>query len=306
LPSLRVDAFTVGIAAELQKARRTGLTFAPEAGTWRMRQVINKLISEDDLYGAVESAYSQGWRRMKLYFLTGLPTETDEDTLGITALAKQCVELGRAHHKNPSVTVSVGGFVPKPFTPFQWFGQNTVDELQRKITLVRDDVRRDRGVQLKWHDPKATQIEGIASRGDRRLGPVIEDVWRRGGTFQEWSECFDHPLWVESMARHGLSVDWYVHRHRTGDEVLPWDHISAGLHKDFLWQDWRDALDNLGLEDCRWTPCYDCGACTGYGIEHVVASATPPAGGSQGTGPTGGVPVALTPKAASSVTVGAP
>jgi radical SAM superfamily enzyme YgiQ (UPF0313 family) len=306
LPSLRVDAFTVGIAAELQKARRTGLTFAPEAGTWRMRQVINKLISEDDLYGAVESAYSQGWRRMKLYFLTGLPTETDEDTLGITALAKQCVELGRAHHKNPSVTVSVGGFVPKPFTPFQWFGQNTVDELQRKITLVRDDVRRDRGVQLKWHDPKATQIEGIASRGDRRLGPVIEDVWRRGGTFQEWSECFDHPLWVESMARHGLSVDWYVHRHRTEDEVLPWDHISAGLHKDFLWQDWRDALDNLGLEDCRWTPCYDCGACTGYGIEHVVASATPPAGGSQGTGPTGGVPVALTPKAASSVTVGAP
>ncbi|QGG95704.1 TIGR03960 family B12-binding radical SAM protein [Actinomarinicola tropica] len=296
LPSLRVDAFTVGVAAQIQKARRTGLTFAPEAGTWRMRQIINKLIREEDLYGAVESAYSQGWRRMKLYFLTGLPSETDEDTLGIADLARNCVELGRAHHKSPSVTVSVGGFVPKPFTPFQWFGQNTVPELSRKVGLLRDATKRDRGVNLKWHDPKATLVEGIVSRGDRRLGPVIEDVWRRGGTFQEWSEHFDHQLWVDTMEAHGLSVDWYVHRHRTEDEVLPWDHISAGLHRDFLWQEWQDALAEVGLPDCRWTPCYDCGACTGYGIEHVVASAVPPAGGSQGTGQdlsTGGVPVRI-------------
>ena len=278
LPSLRVDAFTVGVAAELQRARRTGLTFAPEAGSWRMRQVINKLISDEDLFGAVTSAYSQGWRRMKLYFLTGLPTETDEDTLGIAELARRCVEIGSTYAKGASVTVSVGGFVPKPFTPFQWFGQNTVVELQRKVNLLRDDLRRSRGVQIKWHDPKATMVEGIMSRGDRRLGPVIEDVWRHGGTFQEWSEHFDHQLWIDAMERHGLSVDWYVYRHRTEHEVLPWDHLSAGLHKDFLWQDWRDALDELGLEDCRWTPCYDCGACTGYGIEHVVASATPPAG----------------------------
>ena len=284
LPSLRVDAFTVGIAAQIQKARRTGLTFAPEAGSWRMRQVINKLITEEDLYGAVESAYSQGWRRMKLYFLTGLPTETDEDTLGIAALARKCVEIGRKYHKGASVTVSVGGFVPKPFTPFQWFGENTVAELTRKVNLLRDALRRDKGVQLKWHDPKATLIEGLASRGDRRLGPVIEQVWRNGGVFQEWSEHFNLALWEEAMTDHGMSTDWYVHRHRTEDEVLPWDHISAGLHKDFLWQDWRDALAEVGLPDCRWTPCYDCGACTGYGIEHIVASATPPAGGSQGTG----------------------
>ncbi|HVN51442.1 MAG TPA: TIGR03960 family B12-binding radical SAM protein, partial [Acidimicrobiales bacterium] len=161
LPSLRVDAFTVGIAAQLQRARRTGLTFAPEAGTWRMRQVINKLITDDDLYGAVESAYSQGWRRMKLYFLTGLPTETDEDTLAIAELARRCVEVGSRHTRGASVTVSVGGFVPKPFTPFQWFGQNTVVELGRKINLLRDDLRRSRGVQLKWHDPKATLVEGL-------------------------------------------------------------------------------------------------------------------------------------------------
>ena len=284
LPSLRVDAFTVGVAAQIQRARRTGLTFAPEAGSWRMRQVINKLITEDDLYTAVESAYSQGWRRMKLYFLTGLPTETDEDTLGIAELARNCVALGRGHVRSPSVTVSVGGFVPKPFTPFQWFGQNTTAELRRKIGLLRDDLRRARGVQLKWHDAAATLAEGLTSRGDRRLGPVIEHVWRNGGTFQEWSEHFDLQRWQAAADACGIDIDAGVHRHRTFDEVLPWDHLSAGLHKDFLWQDWRDALDEVGLEDCRWTPCYDCGACTGYGIEHVVASAVPPAGGSQGTG----------------------
>jgi radical SAM family uncharacterized protein len=299
LPSLRVDAFTVGIASQIQKVRRTGLTFAPEAGTWRMRQVINKLIREEDLYGAVEAAFSQGWRRVKLYFLTGLPTETDEDTLGIADLARNCVAVGRRHHKGASVTASIGGFVPKPHTPFQWFGQDTAAELARKIRLVRDATRRDRGVQLRWHDPKATLVEGIASRGDRRVGAVIETVWRRGGTFQEWSEHFSLDLWTEAMAAHGLSIDWYVHRDRDRDEILPWSHISAGLHEDFLWQDWQDALAASGTPDCRWTPCYDCGACTGFGIEHIVASATPPAGGSQGTGQdlTRGheVPVSLRP-----------
>ena len=298
LPSLRVDAYTVGIASEIAKVRRTGLTFAPEGGTWRMRQVINKLIREEDLYGAVESAFSQGWNRVKLYFLTGLPTETDEDTLGIAELARQCVAVGKRHTGRVTVSASIGGFVPKPQTPFQWFGQNTVAELQRKVNLLRDATRRDRGVQLKWHDPKATLAEGIASRGDRRLGPVIEEVWRRGGVFQEWSEHFDLALWEDAMAAHGLSIDWYVYRHRDEAEVLPWDHISAGLHKDFLWQDWQDALVASGVEDCRWTPCYDCGACTGYGIEHVVASTTPPAGGSQGTGQGLFTPVTLVAKAA--------
>jgi radical SAM family uncharacterized protein len=297
LPSLRVDAFTVGIASEIQKVRRTGLTFAPEGGTWRMRQVINKLIREEDLYGAVESAFSQGWRRIKLYFLTGLPTETDEDTLGIAELARNCVAIGRRHNKGATVSASVGGFVPKPQTPFQWFRQDTPSELGHKIGLLRNATRRDRGVQLRWHDPKATLVEGIASRGDRRIGGVIEDVWRRGGVFQEWSEHFDVNLWTEAMAARGLSLDWYVHRERMEDEVLPWAHISAGLHADFLWQEWQDALAAAGTPDCRWTPCYDCGACTGYGLEHVVASPMAPAGGSQGTGQDlasgGSVPVTL-------------
>ena len=221
---------------------------------------------------------------MKLYFLIGLPTETDDDTLGIVRLAEKTLEIGRKYHKNPSVTVSVGGFVPKPDTPFQWFGQNTEEELLRKIYLLRDAAKKVKGLKLKWHDSRATVVEGILSRGDRRLAPVLEKVWKMGGVFQEWSEHFNVDLWKTSMDEEGLLIEDFSYRHREQDEVLPWDHLSAGLHKDFLWQDWRDALDNLGLEDCRWTPCYDCGACTGYGIEHVVASAVPPAGGSQGTG----------------------
>jgi radical SAM superfamily enzyme YgiQ (UPF0313 family) len=284
LPSLRVDAFTVGLAAEIQKVRRTGLTFAPEGGTWRMRQVINKLIREEDLYSAVDSAFSQGWRRVKLYFLIGLPTETDDDVLGIAALARSCVEIGRRYHPNVTVTASVGGFVPKPHTPFQWFGQNTMEELRRKVHLLKDAVRGVRGLTLRWHDPEATAVEGLVSRGDRRMGAVIESVWRAGGTFQEWSEHFDLALWTEALDTAGLTLDDTVYRHRAEDEVLPWDHISAGLHRDFLWQDWQEALAEHGLEDCRWTPCYDCGACTGLGVEHVVASAVAPAGGSQGTG----------------------
>jgi radical SAM family uncharacterized protein len=283
LPSLRVDAFTVGVATEIQKVRRTGLTFAPEAGTWRMRQVINKLITEEDLYAAVDAAYSQGWRRVKLYFLTGLPTETDVDTLGIAELARNVVQVGRRHTKGATCTASVGGFVPKPHTPFQWFGQNSVEELTRKVGLLRDELRRS-GAQLRWHDPRATFAEGIVSRGDRRIGAVIERVWRGGGTFQEWGEQFDLTRWLDAMAAEGLDPDWYVTRHRPADEVLPWDHVTAGLHRDFLWDDWQAALAEHGLPDCRWTPCYDCGVCTGYGIEHVVASGVAPAGGSQGTG----------------------
>ena len=284
LPSLRVDAFTVGLAGEVNNGRRSGLTFAPEAGSWRLRTVINKLITEEDLYGAVESAFSQGWTRIKLYFLTGLPTETDADTLGIAELARNCAAIGRRYTNRAAINVSVGGFVPKPHTPFQWFGQNTEAELRRKIDLLRDATRKVKGVNVKWHDPAASVAEGIASRGDRRIGPVIERVWREGGIFQEWGECFDLRRWERAMTAEGLSFDDVVFRHRTVDEVLPWSHLTAGLHEDFLWDDWQAALAEHGLEDCRWTPCYDCGVCTGFGIEHVVASPVPPAGGSQGTG----------------------
>ena len=215
--------------------------------------------------------------------MVGLPTEADDDTLGIAELARHVVTLGRRHTRGATATVSVGGFVPKPHTPFQWFGQNGIPELQRKVGLLRDALRRS-GAQLRWHDPAATFVEGIASRGDRRIGRVIERVWRGGGTFQEWSERFDLAPWLDAMAAEGLDPAWYVTRHRTREEHLPWAHVSAGLHEDFLWDDWQQALAAHGLPDCRWTPCYDCGVCTDHALEHVVGSATPPAGGSQGTG----------------------
>ncbi|MGH9122500.1 MAG: TIGR03960 family B12-binding radical SAM protein, partial [Acidimicrobiales bacterium] len=256
------------------------------------------------------SAFSQGWRRVKLYFLTGLPTETKEDTLGIAELARQCVALGRRHSKGVTVTASLGGFVPKAQTPFQWFGQDSLDDLRGKVNLLREATRRDRGVNLRWHDPAATLAEGLASRGDRRMGAVIERVWRQGGTFQEWSEHFNLDLWTGAMRDEGLSMDWFVHRERSREEVLPWAHISAGLHEDFLWQEWQDALAVAPTPDCRWTPCYDCGACTGYGLEHVVASAEAPAGGSQGTGQDlshgATVPVNLLPRRPQLAEAGAP
>ena len=207
--------------------------------------------------------------------------------------------LRRRHTKKASVTVSVGGFVPKAHTPFQWFGQNSVNELRRKIGLVREAASKAKGVNVKWHDPAASLAEGISSRGDRRVGPVIERVWRAGGVFQEWSEFFELDRWLDALAAEGLSTEDFVTRHRDENEVFPWHHLSAGLHQDFLWQDWRAALVESGLEDCRWTPCYDCGVCTGDGLEHVVASAVPPAGGSQGTGQDlsrgGSVPVFIRP-----------
>src|SRR6476620_6016731 len=209
LPSLRVDAFTVGIASEIQKVRRTGLTFAPEGGSWRLRQVINKLITEEDLYAAVEGAYSQGWRRVNFFFNDTATTEMDEDTRGIAELARNVVKIGRKYTKQASCTASIGGFVPKPHTPFQWFGQNSVDELERKIGLLRTATKGTRA-QVKWHDPRATFAEGIVSRGDRRIGRVIEAVWRAGGTFQEWSEHFSLDRWLDAMHAQGLDPDWYV------------------------------------------------------------------------------------------------
>ena len=284
LPSLRVDAFTVATAAKIQQVRRTGLTFAPEGGTWRMRRVINKLISDEDLFAAVEAAFSQGWRRVKLYFLIGLPTETDEDVLGIAELGARCVAIGKKYHSHVTVSASVGGFVPKAQTPFAWHPQDSLATLNHKISLLRDAAKKTKGLQIRWHEPAATVAEGIVSRGDRRIGAVLERVWREGGTFQEWSEHFDLSKFQRAMVAEGLVLEDYTERQRSDDELFPWDHLSAGLHKDFLLGEYHDALAEVGLEDCRWTPCYDCGACTTYGLEHVVASVQPPAGGSQGTG----------------------
>ena len=272
LPSTRVDAFNIDLANELSRnGRRSGLTFAPEGGSERMRQVINKMVTEDDLINTVAAAFSSGWRQVKLYFMCGLPTETDEDVLAIATLATRVIETGRkaAGTRDIRCTVSIGGFVPKPHTPFQWAAQADAETIDRRLMLLKDAIREDRNygkaIGLRYHDGKPGIIEGLLSRGDRRVGRVIERVWREGGKFDGWSEHFSYERWTaaaaEELAAFGVDLDWFTTRERGYEEVLPWDHLDAGLDRDWLWEDWQDAVDEREVEDCRWTPCYDCGVC---------------------------------------------
>ena len=272
LPSTRVDAFNIDLANELSRnGRRSGLTFAPEGGSERMRKVINKMVTEDDLINTVAAAFSSGWRQVKLYFMCGLPTETDEDVLAIAALATRVIETGRrvSGTRDIRCTVSIGGFVPKPHTPFQWAAQASAETIDNRLMLLKDAIRQDRNygkaIGLRYHDGKPGIVEGLLSRGDRRVGRVIERVWREGGKFDGWSEHFSYERWTtvanEELGRFGVDLDWFTVRERGYEEVLPWDHLDAGLDRDWLWEDWQDAVDEREVEDCRWTPCYDCGVC---------------------------------------------
>lgn len=278
LPSTRVDAFNIDLAEELSRSgRRSGLTFAPEGGSERLRRVINKMVSEDDLINTVAAAFSRGWRQVKLYFMCGLPTETDEDVLAIADMAARVIEAGRqaAGTRDVRCTVSIGGFVPKAHTPFQWVSQADVETIDRRLRALKDKVRADRRygrfITVRYHDGKPGQIEGLLSRGDRRVGRVIEAVWRDGGILDGWSEHFSYDRWAAAAERElaplGLDLEWYTTRERRRREVLPWDHLDAGLDRDWLWQDYEDAIGEAGVEDCRWAGCYDCGVCPAQGTE---------------------------------------
>jgi radical SAM family uncharacterized protein len=281
LPSTRVDAFNIDLANELSRnGRRSGLTFAPEGGSERLRRVINKMVSEDDLIATVAAAYSAGWRQVKLYFMCGLPTETDEDVLAIADLASKVIETGRSvsGRRDIRCTVSIGGFVPKPHTPFQWAAQTDAETVDARLRKLRDAIRADRryakAIGVRYHDGNPGIIEGLLSRGDRRVGKIIEAVWADGGRFDGWSEHFSYERWAaaaeQALAGTGVDLDWYTTRERGFVEVLPWDHLDAGLDKDWLWQDWEDALDEVEVEDCRWTPCFDCGVCPDLGTDIQV------------------------------------
>ena len=278
LPSTRVDAFNIDLANELSRnGRRSGLTFAPEGGSERMRQVINKMVTEDDLINTVAAAFSSGWRQVKLYFMCGLPTETDEDVLAIATLATRVIETGRkaAGTRDIRCTVSIGGFVPKPHTPFQWAAQLGAEQTDARLDRLRQAIRSDRrygsAIGFRYHDGKPGIVEGLLSRGDRRVGRVIEAVWRDGARFDGWSEHFSYDRWLAAAERElpafGVDVAWYTTREREEAEVLPWDHIDSGLDKEWLWQDWLDSLDETEVEDCRWTPCFDCGVCPQMGTQ---------------------------------------
>jgi radical SAM family uncharacterized protein len=269
LPSTRVDAFNVTLANELSRnGRRTGLTFAPEAGSDRMRRVINKVVSEEDLLRTAEIAFSEGWRHIKLYFMVGLPTETDEDVLAIADLGIRTYEIARRHGRANKVTISVGGFIPKPHTPFQWAAQDPPEEIRRKLALIRHAIKDHRGLKLRTNDPEEGVIEGLLARGDRRVAAVVERAWQLGARFDGWHEMPTLDLWRRAMAETGIDLDHVSHRERDEREALPWDHLDSGLDKGWLWEDWQEARSGRELDDCRWSPCYDCGVCPGLNIWH--------------------------------------
>jgi len=284
LPSTRVDAFNVTLADELSRnGRRSGLTFAPEGGSERMRKVINKMVTEEDLIRTVTTAYASGWRQVKLYFMCGLPTETDEDVQAIAGLARRVIAAGReaTGRRDIRCTVSIGGFVPKPHTPFQWAAQCPPEVVDTRLRALGGALRADRGygksIGYRYHDGQPGLIEGLLSRGDRRVAGVVLAAWRDGARFDGWSEYFSFERWQRcaEVALAGQPVDlaWYTTRERDYSEVLPWDHLDAGLDRDWLWQDWQDSIAPEGageVEDCRWTPCYECGVCPAMGTEIQV------------------------------------
>ena len=262
LPSLRADNFSMDIMHRIQKTRKSGLTFAPEAGSQRLRDAINKNVTEEDLLHTCRLAFEGGWNTIKLYFMLGLPTETDEDILGIAELANQVLHTWRLYAKNKNrgvrITVSTSCFVPKPHSPFQWEKQVTMDEYIRKVNLLRDNIKA-KNVVYNWHDPKTSYIEATLSRGDRRMGRVIENVWRDGGRLEAWSDYFSFDRWMKAFDDADVDPTFYAHREREKDEVMPWDLADVGVRKEHLWHEREQAYKSELSPDCR-KQCSACGA----------------------------------------------
>ena len=263
LPSLRADTFSMGLMERLQRVRKGGLTFAPEAGTQRLRDAINKNLREEDLMQSVRTAFTGGWNGVKLYFMLGLPTETDEDVLGIADLARKVYFAWRECTPNRArgvrITVSTSWFVPKPHSAFQWEAQITREEYQRRVDLLRDAFRRDRSITYNWHDIQTSYLEAVFSRGDRRLADVLEWAWKHGAKLDSWSEYFDHQRWMDALAACGLNGDFYAHRERSKDEVFPWAVPDVGVRREFLWHERELCYQSVTTPDCR-TRCSACGA----------------------------------------------
>ena len=263
LPSLRIDSYLKDTLKETQKVRKTALTLAPEAGTQRLRDVINKGVTEEDLMRSVTDAFSEGWSAVKLYFMIGLPTETDEDVLGIADLARkvqQCYFSIPKGQRAPGlrITVSASVFVPKPDTPFQWSGQLPRDEVIRRQMLLKEELRKIRGVDFKYHAPDLSYIEAVFARGDRRLGDAMQRAWELGCEFDGWTEQFQFDKWLQAFEETGIDPDFYATRERSLDEVMPWDHLDCGVSKAFLLREWDKAQRGELTHDCR-QGCVGCG-----------------------------------------------
>ncbi len=259
MPSLRIDSFSVGLIDSLPTHKKTGLTFAPEAGSERLRRFINKNTPEDKILETAAAAFERGWTGLKLYFMLGLPTETIEDIEAIIQLIAKVRSLsGQAKGKKPQVRVSLSTFVPKPHTPFQWAAQEGEEALNAKHDLLRQRLRRG-GVKLAWEDPKVSLLEAVLSRGDRRLGKVIYNAWKSGCIFDAWSEYFNYENWLQAFAAAGLEPDFYARRERSLDELLPWGHIDVGVTAAFLKREYQHALSGRDTADCRYQTCNVCG-----------------------------------------------
>jgi len=259
IPSTRVDSFSVDVAEAVAKGKRHTLTLAPEAGTQRLRRVINKLVSEDDLLGAAENAFARGWTGIKMYFMVGLPTETMEDVAGIVEMSRKVRAIGRKHAGGRTkVRVSTSNLVPKPHTPFQWARQETPKELEPKHQLLRDGCRAA-GLEFSWNDPVDSVVEAVLSRGDRRVGEAVYAAWRRGAKFDAWGEYFSEQRWAEAFSAAGVDAAWYAHREWDTKEPLPWDHVDPGVTKAYLQGQWNDVVAGRTVPDCHHGGCNVCG-----------------------------------------------
>lgn len=263
LPSLRLDSFSFDLMSKASQTRKTGLTFAPEAGSQRLRDIINKDIRETDLLKAAEIAFTGGWHRIKLYFMLGLPFENEEDVLEIAQLAKNVLQVyhdlpSELRKRRPQITVSTSFFIPKPWTPFQWVKQINQQEMEEKQSLLAENLRV-RTLDYQWHDYELSLVQGIIARGDRRIGQVIEEVWRNGGWLDSWSEYFSYERWLAAMQKYNLDPDFYITRERTEDEIFPWDHINPGVNKSFLLQEYKKSQSGQPTSECNIS-CNYCGA----------------------------------------------
>ena len=261
LPSLRADNFSVDLMKRVQKVRKSGLTFAPEAGTQRLRDVINKNVREEDLLNSCRIAFEGGWNSLKLYFMLGLPTETDDDVVAIAELAEKVLRVWKesSSQKNRGLrlTVSTSLFVPKPHTPFQWNGQISSEEYLRRVTLLKSSIR-SRSIIYNWHEAETSLVEAVLARGDRRIGRVLENVWRKGGGLDSWSEYFSLDNWISAMDEESLDISYYANREIPEDEMLPWSMISAGVSTAYLLKERHTALEGRVTPDCR-KQCTGCG-----------------------------------------------
>ena len=275
VPSLRVDSFTVPLARLLGDGRKSGLTFAPEAGSQRLRDAINKNITEEEIVTAVEQAFTAGWRRVKLYFMVGLPTETDDDVRAIGALVQRVFTVAReatpkAERGGLRVAVSVSTFVPKAHTPFQWDGQVPIDEVRRRQSILRESMPH-RGVELSWHDPSSSLLEAVLARGGREMADGIEAAWRAGARFDAWTEQFSLQRWLDAFSSVGIDAAAAASRPYAQDRPLPWSHIDSGLAEAFLRLERTRTDSATTTPDCTFEDCTGCGVCPGLGVDIALA-----------------------------------